>query len=325
MRDSVERGHLPDSASRQPQLGNRSVRIGPAAGVHLTRVSGNGLVLLGLAISILIGLVVFASEASSAMGGTASRSTTVSAIGQTIVLLVIVGALAFLALVVYTVWSGRRRGKETEENEHSYQLPVHWLWKVVAVALPLLLLLALFMVVHGMSAHPHPPPPLRIPTGGLSRGRRLTGGRTSTPGFTTPALLAAATITIAVGIIGFLLTRRWPNHAFKPLLARELSESIDDSLDDIEREKDHRRAVIAAYARMERVLRAHGLPRREYEAPHEYLARVLGGLRVREDAIGTLTDLFELARFSQHDIGLPMKEQAISALVAVRNDLEEVA
>lgn len=326
MNDFVDRGHRPASASRPPQLGKRSLLVGPPAGFHLTRLSGARLVLLSVAISILIGLVVFASRASTVAGGQASHSPAVAAIGQTIILLVIAGDLAFMALIAYAVLSGRRRGKGTEENEHPYQPPVHWAWKVVTAAFPLVLLLGLVLAVHTLSSHGvHPSPATGIPTGRSLPGSRPTAGRTSTPGFTTPALLAAAAITLVAVIIGFLLTRARLNRVFEPLLARDLSESIDDSLDDIRREKDPRRAVIVAYARMERVLRVHGLPRREYEAPREYLARVLGGLRVRNDAIGSLTDLFELARFSQHDIGLPMKEQAISALVAVRNDLEEVA
>ncbi len=304
------------------------MRVAPPAGFRLTRVSATRLTLLGIAVSILIGLVAFASHASSPAGQSTSPSPTVGVIGQTVVLLVIAGDLGFMALVAYAIWSGRRRGKGTEENERSpYQPAVHWIWKVVAVALPLLLLLVLVLAVHALPAHLHPPPAVGVPPGRLPPGNRSTAGtqRAHPPGFTTSALLAAAAITIAVLIAGFWITRRRPNHESKPLLARDLSESIDDSLDDIRREVNPRRAVIAAYARMERVLRSYGLPRRDYEAPREYLARVLGDLHVREDAVGSLTDLFELARFSRHDIGLPMKERAISALVAVRDDLDEAA
>lgn len=323
----VDRAHRSSPTSRQPQLGNRPVHLGPPAGFHLTRLSGARLVLLGLAISILTSLVVFASNGASAVGGRTSHSPAVAAIGQTIVLLAIIGDLAFMALVAYAVWSGRRRGKGSKENERSpYQPPVHWIWKVVAAALPLLFLLGLVLALHATSAQGvHPSPSLGIPTGKLPPGARPAVGRTRTPGFTTPALVAAGAITLVAIVIGFLLTRVPPNRGSKPLLARDLSESIDDSLDDIRREGNPRRAVIAAYARMERVLRLYGLPRRDYEAPREYLVRILGGLHVREEAIGSLTDLFELARFSQHDIGPRMKEEAISSLIAVRDDLEAAA
>jgi Domain of unknown function (DUF4129) len=81
--------------------------------------------------------------------------------------------------------------------------------------------------------------------------------------------------------------------------------------------------VIAAYARMERILDRHGFPRFRAEAPLEYLSRVLRELRVRSEAVLALTELFERAKFSLHEIDLDMKEEAIEALIAVRDDLRE--
>jgi Domain of unknown function (DUF4129) len=104
--------------------------------------------------------------------------------------------------------------------------------------------------------------------------------------------------------------------------ASALSAAVDDSLDDLRAERDPRRAVIAAYARMERALAGEGLPRRRSEAPLEYLGRVLGALRVRSSAILALTELFERAKFSRHEIDAEMKDEAIGALVAVRSDLD---
>ena len=52
---------------------------------------------------------------------------------------------------------------------------------------------------------------------------------------------------------------------------------------------------------MERALAAHGFPRRRFEAPHEYLNRVLGELSGGRRAAARLTALFERARFSPHD------------------------
>ena len=72
---------------------------------------------------------------------------------------------------------------------------------------------------------------------------------------------------------------------------------------------------------MEAALAVHGLPRQPFEAPLEYLARILLGLRVRAEAVLDLTELFERAKFSRHAIDAEMKQEAISALVAVRDDL----
>lgn len=105
----------------------------------------------------------------------------------------------------------------------------------------------------------------------------------------------------------------------------ELTAVVSDAIDDLRGEADPRRAVIAAYARMERVLGQHGAARHPSEAPFEYLARVLLRLRVRPAAVGDLTELFERAKFSTHEIDQRMKERAIAALVSVRDDLQAVA
>jgi hypothetical protein len=83
--------------------------------------------------------------------------------------------------------------------------------------------------------------------------------------------------------------------------------------------------VIAAYARLEGTLTHHGLPRRPSEAPLEYLARILLELEVRPEAVLDLTELFEQAKFSRRRIDAAMKDEAIDALVAVRDDLRMAA
>jgi Domain of unknown function (DUF4129) len=104
-------------------------------------------------------------------------------------------------------------------------------------------------------------------------------------------------------------------------LEEALADAVETSIDDLRNERDPRRAVVAAYAQMERALTAHGLGRDPAEAPLEYLARVLRGLRVRESAVVTLTRLFEYAKFSAHEIDAAMKQDAIDALAAIGDDL----
>jgi hypothetical protein len=105
-------------------------------------------------------------------------------------------------------------------------------------------------------------------------------------------------------------------------LEADMVSAIETTIDDLRSERDPRKAVIAAYALMERTLTAHGLPRDQAEAPREYLTRILRGLAVRETAVHTLTELFEYAKFSRHEIDAAMKERAIDALLAVREDLQ---
>jgi hypothetical protein len=132
---------------------------------------------------------------------------------------------------------------------------------------------------------------------------------------------------VAVGIVIWHRRRRPDEVELDPLerrdrVAAELASIVDGTIDDLRRERDPRRAVIAAYAQMEKALSNHGLPRERSEAPFEYLARMLRELRVRAASALALTELFERARFSHHVIDASMKDEAIDALIAVRDDLK---
>jgi hypothetical protein len=105
-------------------------------------------------------------------------------------------------------------------------------------------------------------------------------------------------------------------------LARALDEVLSDSLDDLRAERDPRKAVIRAYARMEKTFAAYGVPREEHETPLEYVARVLDSLRVSSFAVRRLVKLFERAKFSPHTIESSMKDDAIEALAGLRVELE---
>lgn len=105
-------------------------------------------------------------------------------------------------------------------------------------------------------------------------------------------------------------------------LARALDDVLSDSLDDLRAEREPRKAVIRAYARMEKTFGAYGVPREEHETPVEYVARVLDSLRVSSFAVRRLVQLFERAKFSPHTIEASMKDDAIEALAGLRVELE---
>ncbi len=139
----------------------------------------------------------------------------------------------------------------------------------------------------------------------------------------------AITIVLALAAAAALVLRRrarrsalGAEHATEPEAV--LADVLDETLDDLRAESDPRRAVIAAYARMERALGAAGLPRRETEAPEEYLSRLLDALELTRRDAGRLTDLFTWARFSGHDVQPEMKREAIDTLEHVRDELRDV-
>jgi hypothetical protein len=127
-------------------------------------------------------------------------------------------------------------------------------------------------------------------------------------------------VLIALGAAAYM-TRSRLLPASRRGAPEELAAALDESIDDLRTEPDLRRAIVAAYARMERALAAAGIPRHRAEAPLEYMERALLTLDTSAAAVRTLTDLFALARFSQHEPDPSMRDEAIDALVAVRDEL----
>jgi hypothetical protein len=129
---------------------------------------------------------------------------------------------------------------------------------------------------------------------------------------------------LAIAICAWYLAHRAQRRRLEPLaepLLPALTDVLEETLDDLRAEADPRRAVIAAYARMERALAASGLPRNAAEAPDEYLQRIFADLEVSRRATSRLTALFAWAKFSSHDVAPEMKQEAIAALEAVREEL----
>ena len=143
------------------------------------------------------------------------------------------------------------------------------------------------------------------------------------PRFVLWPVLAVAALA-AVAALGWWLAARGRRRSLGPLGAtpREaLADVLAETLDDLRAERDPRKAVIAAYARMERGLAASGLPRAPAEAPEEYVGRALEEVAVSPRAAERLTSLFAWARFSGHDVHAEMKDEAIETLEQVQREL----
>ena len=159
------------------------------------------------------------------------------------------------------------------------------------------------------------------PAVGLSPPDRREGEAAGTAETIWVLFLLAALLALLALIAYSQLVRRRRRSERRSETAAALAVAVDEGLDELRGEHDARRAVIAAYARMERTLKGRGLPRSPAEAPLEYLARVLAQLNVPPAAIARLTDLFEYAKFSGHAVSPHMRDEAIAALEALAQAL----
>jgi hypothetical protein len=104
-----------------------------------------------------------------------------------------------------------------------------------------------------------------------------------------------------------------------------LEKILDEAVDGVLKEEDPRRAVIAAWARMEVLLAARGLPRRPAEAPFEFAARAFAELGLPAAGLEGFAWLFEWARFSLNEVTASMREEAVTRLLALRDGVRLAA
>jgi Domain of unknown function (DUF4129) len=275
--------------------------------------------LLAAASVVLVALVAVAAGGYR-LGGSSSARPNPYAVDTILTIVIALYIIAAAAVVVGMFWGGielRRNPRQETKRQRT--------WRMIFVLLAGAALITVAAERYHLRSHPRPPtetPALGDPS---KRGAHKKPGATPAAHHAqlrlAPllAILGASGIAVAAFLVAERRRRRRLPRDFNA--AEALSDVLDETLDDLRVETDPRRAVIAAYARMERALAAHGFPRRRFEAPHEYLSRVLGELSGGRLAAARLTALFERARFSPHEINAEMKTEAIEAIESMQADL----
>jgi uncharacterized membrane protein YedE/YeeE len=258
---------------------------------------------------VLVGLVAVGSLRGP-LGTGRGRPSYPADLVDSLLLLLVLAIIAGAVLAVVSLWPGRNLARARRRAGGSWNL---------ILPMAAILLLWLFRDLLG-----------------LDGGDRDPNPTTTIPAATTPELpdpppdsgvvpliVAGVALLAMIGIVVAQLVADRRRRRPPRTPAERLVELLDDTLEDLEREPDPRRAVIGAWARMEAGLAAAGVPRHPSEAPFEYAGRVLQTALARRESVHRLTGLFERAKFSHHAIGQADRDQAIAALRAVRQDLAE--
>jgi len=270
----------------------------------------------------IVGLLVLVAMAArgghpGTSGHVATRPVPNTAQDSFVTLLAIVYVVGIVAIIV-GVFRHRGRFEDPESR---------WLKNFVLVTALMAIATAFgyYAITHGYLHHKSAQAQQSQGTPGANRGGRqhVQPVPTREAHFQWPLAVGLAGLALLGGVWVYVRNRRevTPDAEDQGLEA-DMVAAIETTIDDLRSERDARRAVIAAYAQMERTLTAHGLARNRAEAPLEYLGRILRALHVRDSAVRTLTELFAYAKFSRHEIDAEMKEQAIEALLAIRADLQ---
>jgi hypothetical protein len=265
-----------------------------------------------LIVLALVGVVAIAAAGSTPSGSNVVRAPQGSVV-DTILTLFLVAAIPAAAIYIYGLLYAYEFSTHRGQNRLGFT--------VVSAILVMLATVVLYRLRDRNSAEE----PIAEPgfPGGVVQPRpeQAGGGSTHEPEFVWWAVLVLAALVVAGFAIWYVTLRRQVRRLAGDAASGALALMFDETLDDLRAEKDPRRAVIAAYARLEHVLAAHELGRRPAEAPQEYLQRILPKLELARGSVRRLTDLFTRAKFSSHDVDAAMKEDAIGALTTARDEL----
>jgi hypothetical protein len=303
-----------EDAGRHPA--GEGARISPRKGLRRSFASGSrGLALIGL-VALLLGIVAWAAPGMTAGGAGPDGTSGTAPSAATSVVNLIVGAMwgAMAVVVIHIILTIRRRQDEEPEDLVGQPRRAWWLpWLAAAIILatvvgPIALIRGgsnLRDVPDSADATASLPPSEDVPP---------------RPDPTTPSIWTILAVAAGAATAAFVIIRRAtpPSDVERPPLPEEIVRAVDDSIHDIEREPDPRRAIIRAYARMEGALARSGIARRPSETPFEYLEAALRRLMVPAEPVRGLTELFEVARFSDRHLDASAKQRAIDYLLEVR-------
>ena len=267
--------------------------------------------LLPTVVAVVLVALVAVGSLRGPLGSGRGRPSYPADLIDSLLLLLFLAMVATAVLAAVSLWPGRNLARARRRAGGSWNL---------ILPMAAVLLLWLFRDLLGLGGDDRD----QVPTTTIPAVTTLEapGGPAPESGV-VPLIVAGVALAAMIAIVVAQLAADRRRRRPPKTPAERLVELLDDTLEDLEREPDPRRAVIGAWARMEAGLAAAGLPRHPSEAPFEYAGRVLESALARPDSVHRLTGLFERAKFSHHTIGQADRDQAIAALRAVRQELAE--
>lgn len=215
------------------------------------------------------------------------------------------GLIAFVWVLIYGGWSRR--------TPAAGRLP-HLLLRLLAP------LVAALLIAGGLQGL-HPRGPLRSYSKAAVTSAHAPSTHTSwftVPGWVTWGIVGTLVTGVILVIVGASVR---PRRGEESMRQSAMESALTAALADLESIDDPRLAIIAAYSRMEQSLADAGFPRATPEAPREYLGRVASALEIDPTPLGTLTSLFEAAKFSLRQLDATARRRAIAALHALQAQL----
>lgn len=274
-----------------------------------------------VAVAVLVGV---ASRPGAGTGFAGVGAEPLAVASQTALWLIVAADIFVTVAIVYALWTEREFQRERLRKRP---------WTVtlasyIAIASPTLLAALLVLLVRRSNS------PglvalrglLAAPSSRLPAASRVAASATSGQDTVIGILLAALIVVAFLAWLFWPAPRRAaPARSWVTPVDQAVSSAVEESLDALRSIADPRRAIIAAYSAMEVSMSRAGMSRRDSEAPAEFVTRMLNKVAGVSRDLERLTHLFELAKFSDHEVDEEMRSGAIAALSGIRDRLRSVS
>ncbi len=274
------------------------------------------------AVLVLLGVVAVASSGTTP-GGTSDARAPGYMVLDTIVSLLLVLMIPAVAIFVWSLTRIKELAPElAAQRSRRRPLPV-----LLALFLVYVLAVSYFVSRFGPGFGGEGDGGPVLPGDGTG-GSATDPPRPHDPEFAWIPVLIVLGLAAAAAVAFTVARRRAQAAAGIALAAEQVADALEsdvEGFDDLWAEPDPRRAIIAAWVRLERALAVSGVPRKPQETASEYVGRALASLDVGVRPVRTLTSRYQEAQFSQHEPTETARSEAITALIRIRDDLREAA
>ncbi len=132
-------------------------------------------------------------------------------------------------------------------------------------------------------------------------------------------IIIAAVMGILFGVFVVKVYKKKEAKVEKEVITTK--EAMERAIYKVKIGKDVRGAILSAYKEMEKLMRSKGVEDKTYYTPREFREFALETLKISPRPVEMLTNLFEIARYSQHEMNENHRKLALNALEEIRNEI----
>jgi len=141
-----------------------------------------------------------------------------------------------------------------------------------------------------------------------------------------PGILMLAVIVISA--LGFFVYQKLEPMRSDPgkredeeKMESDISSTVDRALTELHQGKDIESTILRCYQRMCLILEKKGVENEDFMTPREFENVAAEKLNVSSSNISDIREIFELAKYSSHQLGDEEKERVVKDLKALRDEL----